>query len=166
MSRRQLLVSFSAVMLATLLAAQGAIADEVPDPDLSALLPDSPKRAYDVHPLLNGILDEGALLPDSYGGKFHPSAVLELIDSLPSITRAFLRRKVTPKKALIAHKARDYKVIRALFDKVESHPRYELNIYIVGTEDDDAPPPGTPAATGTAADAAPAAPGPGGAAQR
>ena len=46
--------------LTTLLAAQGGIADEVPDPDLSELLPDSPKRAYDVHPLLNGILDEGS----------------------------------------------------------------------------------------------------------
>ena len=46
--------------LTTLLAAQGGIAAEVPDPDLSELLPDSPKRAYDVHPLLNGILDEGS----------------------------------------------------------------------------------------------------------
>ena len=46
--------------LATLLAAQGAISAEVPDPDLSELLPESPKRAYDVHPLLNGILDEGS----------------------------------------------------------------------------------------------------------
>ncbi len=46
--------------LTTLLAAQGAIAAEVPDPDLSELLPDSPKRAYDVHPLLNGLLDEGS----------------------------------------------------------------------------------------------------------
>jgi acetyl-CoA/propionyl-CoA carboxylase carboxyl transferase subunit len=28
-----------------------------PDPDLAALLPESAKRAYDVHPLINGILD-------------------------------------------------------------------------------------------------------------
>src|SRR5262249_20709134 len=27
------------------------------DTDLSALLPDSPRRAYDVHPLINGLLD-------------------------------------------------------------------------------------------------------------
>ncbi len=31
---------------------------EIADVDLSALLPDSPKRAYDVHPLIAGLLDE------------------------------------------------------------------------------------------------------------
>src|SRR3982750_540603 len=36
--------------LTTLLANQGMIADEVPDDDLASLLPESPKRAYDVHP--------------------------------------------------------------------------------------------------------------------
>jgi acetyl-CoA/propionyl-CoA carboxylase carboxyl transferase subunit len=30
---------------------------ELPDVDLSSLLPDSPKRAYDVHPLIGGLLD-------------------------------------------------------------------------------------------------------------
>jgi acetyl-CoA/propionyl-CoA carboxylase carboxyl transferase subunit len=30
---------------------------ELPDADLGALLPDSPKRAYDVHPLIGGLLD-------------------------------------------------------------------------------------------------------------
>ena len=33
---------------------------EVADTDLAALLPESPKRAYDVHPLINGVLDEGS----------------------------------------------------------------------------------------------------------
>jgi acetyl-CoA/propionyl-CoA carboxylase carboxyl transferase subunit len=33
-------------------------ADELPDADLGALLPESPKRAYDVHPLIAGLLDE------------------------------------------------------------------------------------------------------------
>ena len=33
-------------------------ADQLPDVDLGALLPDSPKRAYDVHPLIAGLLDE------------------------------------------------------------------------------------------------------------
>src|SRR5215475_13428659 len=33
-------------------------ADQLPDTDLGALLPDSPKRAYDVHPLIAGLLDE------------------------------------------------------------------------------------------------------------
>src|SRR5215470_5916434 len=30
----------------------------LPQVDLGALLPDSPKRAYDVHPLINGVLDD------------------------------------------------------------------------------------------------------------
>ncbi|SDU92093.1 acetyl-CoA/propionyl-CoA carboxylase carboxyl transferase subunit [Microlunatus sagamiharensis] len=46
--------------LTTLLADQGATAKEVADTDLAALLPESPKRAYDVHPLINGVLDEGS----------------------------------------------------------------------------------------------------------
>src|SRR6266536_3022356 len=54
----------------------------------------------------NGLLHEADLLPDSYGGKFHPRAVPELIDSLPVILRALQRGKVTPPKALLhAHKA-------------------------------------------------------------
>src|SRR5215204_918623 len=46
--------------LATLLASQGLTAREVADVDLAALLPESPKRAYDVHPLINGLLDKGS----------------------------------------------------------------------------------------------------------
>jgi acetyl-CoA/propionyl-CoA carboxylase carboxyl transferase subunit len=42
----------------TLLAAQGGVG-EVTDVDLNSLLPESPKRAYDVHPLIDGVLDEG-----------------------------------------------------------------------------------------------------------
>lgn len=34
----------------------------VPDTDLGALLPESAKRAYDVHPLVQGVLDEGTSL--------------------------------------------------------------------------------------------------------
>ncbi len=39
-------------------AAAVAEADAGRDTDLAKALPDSPRRAYDVHPLLNGILDE------------------------------------------------------------------------------------------------------------
>ena len=46
--------------LTTLLADQGSMVPEVVDTDLAALLPESPKRAYDVHPLINGVLDEGS----------------------------------------------------------------------------------------------------------
>ena len=44
----------------------------------------------------NGLLHEADLLPDSYGGKFHPRAVPELLDSLPVILGALRRGKVTP----------------------------------------------------------------------
>src|SRR5215207_3390776 len=44
--------------LATLLANQGITAAQLTDVDLASLLPESPKRAYDVHPLINGFLDE------------------------------------------------------------------------------------------------------------
>jgi acetyl-CoA/propionyl-CoA carboxylase carboxyl transferase subunit len=46
--------------LVTLFASQGRTAINVNDVDLAALLPESPKRAYDVHPLINGLLDEGS----------------------------------------------------------------------------------------------------------
>ena len=48
--------------MATLLADQRTTADVVPDTDLAALLPASPRRAYDVHPLIAGVLDEGTML--------------------------------------------------------------------------------------------------------
>jgi len=46
--------------ITTLLASQGVTETEVVDTDLAALLPESPRRAYDVHPLINGVLDEGS----------------------------------------------------------------------------------------------------------
>lgn len=46
--------------IAHLLGSQGSLAD-VPDVDLGALLPESPRRAYDVHPLVEGLLDEGTV---------------------------------------------------------------------------------------------------------
>jgi len=48
--------------LATLLASQGITADEVGDVDLATLLPESAKRAYDVHPLIKGLLDEDSTI--------------------------------------------------------------------------------------------------------
>jgi succinate dehydrogenase / fumarate reductase, iron-sulfur subunit len=84
----------------------------------------------------NGILHEADLLPDSYGGKFHPRAVPELVDSLPVITRALMRRKVTPGKALRSgHKAP--KDVKAIYDRVEGRDeRVELNLYISGYDED------------------------------
>lgn len=49
--------------VAVLLGAQGSLdAAAVPDIDLAAILPESRKRAYDVHPLVEGILDEGTVV--------------------------------------------------------------------------------------------------------
>ena len=48
--------------LASLLGAQGSLrVDDVADRDLAALLPESRKRAYDVHPLVESLLDEGSV---------------------------------------------------------------------------------------------------------
>ncbi len=84
----------------------------------------------------NGLLHEADLLPDSYGGKFHPRAIPELTSSLPVVLRAMQRRKVTPGKALLhPHKAGP--AVKKIFDIVEGREeRVELNLYISGYEDD------------------------------
>ena len=48
----------------------------------------------------NGLLNEADLLPDSYGGKFNPRAVPELISALPIAAKALARGKMTPRTAL------------------------------------------------------------------
>jgi succinate dehydrogenase / fumarate reductase iron-sulfur subunit len=86
-----------------------------------------------------GTLDEAALLPDSYGGKFHPRAGAELIDSLPVIVTALLRRKVTPAKALFHPKLPDQKQIKRIYERVHGRDqRFELNLYITGYDEDPA----------------------------
>ncbi|HEX2105373.1 MAG TPA: succinate dehydrogenase/fumarate reductase iron-sulfur subunit [Solirubrobacteraceae bacterium] len=104
----------------------------------------------------HGLLWEAELLPRSYGGnsffgKFAPSAALELADSLPAITKALVRRKVTPMGALKAHKIpkQDLRHVRRIYDTVESHDdRYELNLYITGYDDETGATPGPASATG------------------
>src|SRR5947209_4900059 len=66
----------------------------------------------------NGLLHEADLLPDSYGGKFHPRAVPELLSSLPVVTTALARGKVTPAKAL-THPHKSSKEVKQLFDTIE-----------------------------------------------
>jgi succinate dehydrogenase / fumarate reductase iron-sulfur subunit len=91
----------------------------------------------------NGLLWEAELLPRSYGGnswfgKFSPRAGRELLGSLPSIVRALVRRKVTPRAALAPHKipAADLRSVRAIYDTVEGRERrYELNLYISGEDE-------------------------------
>jgi succinate dehydrogenase / fumarate reductase iron-sulfur subunit len=85
----------------------------------------------------NGLLHEADLLPDSYGGKLHPRAAPELIGSLPVITKALVRRKVTPTGALLHKHRKDYKGLRQYFDTIDGKSeRLELNLYISGYEDD------------------------------
>src|SRR3954452_18782719 len=87
----------------------------------------------------NGILHEADLLPDSYGGKFHPRAVPELVRSLPSILKALRTGKVTAKKALL-HQHKASKEVRRIFDHVhDKDERYELNLYVVGEEEEPEP---------------------------
>jgi succinate dehydrogenase / fumarate reductase iron-sulfur subunit len=92
----------------------------------------------------NGLLWEAELLPRSYGGnswfgKFAPAAGLELASSLPAITKALLRRKVTPMGALKPHKIpkADLKHVQRIYDVVEGRDqRVELNLYITGYDED------------------------------
>ena len=92
----------------------------------------------------NGLLWEAELLPRSYGGdsffgKFAPPSALELMHSLPVITKAMLRRKVTLAGALKPHKLPkdDLNQVRRIYDTVEGREeRLELNLYISGHDED------------------------------
>jgi len=63
--------------LVLLLGHQVTAEDEVrlPDTDLAALLPDSPRRAYDVHPLIGGLLD-------APGVELHPRWAPNIVTTL------------------------------------------------------------------------------------
>jgi succinate dehydrogenase / fumarate reductase iron-sulfur subunit len=108
-----------------------------------------------------GILQEAELLPRSYGGnswfgKFHPAAGQELASSLPAIVKALQRRKVTPRGALMGEKLEkgDLRAIQDIYRKVDdAEERFELNLYVVGDEDDE----GNTAAGDAPADAGQAA---------
>jgi len=91
-----------------------------------------------------GLLHEAELLPRSYGGnswfgKFHPSAGMELVESLPAIARAVARGKVKPAQALRGHRLakRDLDAVRKVYDVVEGRARRsELNLYLSGVEEE------------------------------
>jgi succinate dehydrogenase / fumarate reductase iron-sulfur subunit len=93
----------------------------------------------------NGLLQEAELLPRSYGGdswfgKFHPRAGAELASSLPAIVKAIQRRKVTPAKALFGEKLakEDRNAVKRIYEHVhDKDERFELNLYVVGDEDDE-----------------------------
>ncbi|GAA0964641.1 acyl-CoA carboxylase subunit beta [Acrocarpospora macrocephala] len=60
--------------LASLLGHQGRVR-AVEEVDFSALLPDNPRRAYDVHPLINGLLDDP-------GVELHPKWAPNIVTTL------------------------------------------------------------------------------------
>lgn len=95
-----------------------------------------------------GLLAETEVVPRSYvkdsaAAKFHPKAVGQVVSSLPFLTKALLRRKVTPRTALIPHKlgSADLKEVRSIYETVHGREeRIEFNIYISGTDKDNADP--------------------------
>jgi succinate dehydrogenase / fumarate reductase, iron-sulfur subunit len=92
-----------------------------------------------------GLLHEAEMVPRSYGGnswfaKFHPAAGKELLSSLPIVIKGVLRRKVNIKIAIFGHKIpkADLNAVKKIYEKVEGRPeRYELNLYISGTDEDN-----------------------------
>jgi succinate dehydrogenase / fumarate reductase, iron-sulfur subunit len=83
----------------------------------------------------NGLLNEADLLPDSYGGKFHPRAAPELLSALPLAVTALARGKMTPRTAL-GHPHKAPGEVKRLFDAIEGREeRVELNLYVVGEEE-------------------------------
>lgn len=87
----------------------------------------------------NGLLHENDLLADSFGGKLNPASGLFLAKSLPVITRALLRGKATLKVALL-HPHKAPKDVKRIFDTIEGRDeRNEFNLYISGTDEDNAP---------------------------
>jgi succinate dehydrogenase / fumarate reductase iron-sulfur subunit len=94
------------------------------------------EKAFVTNIKKNGLLHEADLLPDSYGGKFHPRAVPVLIGSLPVVAKALVSRKMTPQKALLHPHRKQYKDLKDYFDKIEGRDeRIELNLYITGYEE-------------------------------
>ena len=103
-----------------------------------------------------GLLHEAELLPRSYGGdswfgKFAPAAGARAARLAAGHHQArCVRRKVTPKGALLGHKIPkdDLKDVQRIFETVEGKDeRYELNLYITGYDEDDGDVRATPAAT-------------------
>jgi succinate dehydrogenase / fumarate reductase iron-sulfur subunit len=87
----------------------------------------------------NGLLHEADLLPDSYGGKFHPRAVPELLSSMPTAVTGLMRGKMTPRNVL-GHPHKAPKEVKKLFDTIDGQQeRIELNLYVVGYEDEPEP---------------------------
>jgi succinate dehydrogenase / fumarate reductase iron-sulfur subunit len=92
-----------------------------------------------------GLLHEAELLPRSYGGdswfgKFHPAAGMELLASMSTAVAGVLHGKMTPKLVMFGHKIPkpDLKQVKEIYEEVDGkEPRVELNLYVTGYEDED-----------------------------
>ena len=65
-----------------------------------------------------------------------------LLASLGTAARGFLHRKMTVKLSLFGHKLakNDLDAVQRIYKTVESRPeRYELNLYVSGTDEDNEP---------------------------
>ncbi len=63
-----------------------------------------------------------------------------MLSSLPAIVKALLRGKVKPMAALKPHRIPrdDLKRVQSIYETVETRPeRYELNLYVSGSDEDD-----------------------------
>ncbi len=88
-----------------------------------------------------GTLHEAQLLPRSFGdgslikGQVEPTAVKQLIQSLPTAIGGLKSGKVSPVKALWHHKLPGQENVKRIFEEIESKDeRLELNLYIVEEE--------------------------------
>ena len=88
-----------------------------------------------------GTLHEAQLLPRSFGdgslikGQIEPTAVKQLIQSLPTAVGGLKSGKVSPVKALWHHKLPGQENVKRIFEEIESKDeRLELNLYIVEEE--------------------------------
>ena len=93
-----------------------------------------------------GLLAEAEVVPRSYVGdnalaKFHPKAAAQVVSSLPFLTKALLRGKVTIGSVLRPHRLAhdDLTEVRDIYETVGARKeRLEFNIYISGTDKDNA----------------------------
>ena len=88
-----------------------------------------------------GTLHEAQLLPRSFGdgslikGQIEPTAVKQLIQSLPTAVGGLKSGMVSPVKALWHHKLPGQENVKRIFEEIESKDeRLELNLYIVEEE--------------------------------
>jgi succinate dehydrogenase / fumarate reductase, iron-sulfur subunit len=91
-----------------------------------------------------GTLHESQLLPRSYGqgslirSQVDPRSLKQLIPQTGTVVNGLKSGKVSPVKALIHHKLPDQKQIRRIYNEIhDKDDRIELNLYIVGEDQDD-----------------------------